>query len=113
MAFKQDSYMMPMNGIRVRKGMTRRTRKDMFTFLLFVAPNFILLGVFVFWPILYSLVLSFFKWNMIAPKKTFIGLQNYQSLFSDPVFWQVTRNTLVLALATVVVKLTISLVLAL
>ena len=113
MAFKQDSYIMPMHGIGKRKGMTRRTRRDMFTFLLFVAPNFILLGVFVFWPILYSLVLSFFKWNMIAPKKTFIGLQNYQSLFSDPVFWQVTRNTMVLALATVVIKLTISLVLAL
>ncbi len=85
----------------------------MLTFLLFVAPNFILLGVFVFWPILYSLILSFFKWNMIAPKKTFIGLQNYQTLFTDQVFWQVTRNTLILAFATVVIKLAISLALAL
>src|SRR3989339_1692696 len=101
MAFKQDSYIMPMHGIGKRRGMTIRTRRDMFTFLLFVAPNFILLGVFVFWPILYSLVLSFFKWNMIAPKKTFIGVDNYVSLFNDPVFWQITRNTLSLAVFTV------------
>jgi ABC-type sugar transport system permease subunit len=85
----------------------------MFTFLLFVAPNFILLGLFVFWPIFYSLILSFFKWNMISPRKTFIGLQNYQSLFNDPVFWQVTKNTMILAIATVIIKLSISLALAL
>ena len=38
-------------------------------FFAFIAPNFILLGVFTFWPVLYSLYLSFFRWNMIAPVK--------------------------------------------
>ena len=85
----------------------------MFAFLGFVAPNFILLGVFVFWPIFYSLYLSFFKWNMISPKKTFIGFDNYHNLFSDPVFWQVGRNTLILAVGTVVIKLTLALCFAL
>jgi len=93
--------------------MTARTRRDSLAFLAFVAPNFILLGVFVFWPILYSLNLSFFKWNMIAARKTFLGLENYKNLFEDPVFWQVTKNTLILAAATVVIKLAISLALAL
>jgi len=93
--------------------MSRRTRRDMFAFIGFTAPNFILLGIFVFWPIIYSLYLSFFKWNMISPRKTFLGLGNYQALANDPVFWQVTRNTLILALATVVIKLALALVLAL
>lgn len=85
----------------------------MFAFIGFTAPNFILLGVFVFWPIIYSLYLSFFKWNMISPRKTFLGFANYQNLFKDPVFWQVTRNTLILALSTVIIKLTLALALAL
>ncbi len=89
--------------------MSRRTRRDMFAFIGFTAPNFLLLGVFVFWPIIYSLYLSFFKWNMISPKKTFLGFANYSRLFSDPVFWQITRNTLILALSTVIIKLTIAL----
>lgn len=92
--------------------MSRRTKKDMWAFIGFTAPNFILLGLFVFWPIVYSLYLSFFKWNMISPKKTFLGMDNYTALFQDPVFWQVTRNTLFLAVFTVVCKLAIALGLA-
>lgn len=93
--------------------MTRRTRRDMIAFIGFTAPNFLLLGVFVFWPIIYSFYLSFFKWNMISPKKTFLGFDNYTRLFSDPVFWQITRNTLILAISTVVIKLTLALIFAL
>ncbi len=85
----------------------------MLSFFLFISPNFILLITFVFWPIIYSLYLSFFKWNMISPKKTFIGFTNYENLFADPVFWQITRNTLILSLVVVVVKLIISLSLSL
>lgn len=93
--------------------MNGRARQDFLTFLLFTAPNFLLLGVFVFWPIVYSLYLSFFKWNMISPRKTFLGLENYTNLFKDPVFWQVTRNTLLLTVITVVCTLGIALFLAL
>jgi len=98
---------------RKQRRISPRVRRDRNSFLLFVAPNFILLSVFVFWPIIYSFCLSFFKWNMIAPKKTYLGFANYASLFNDPVFWQVARNTLILAAATVIIKLSISLGLAL
>lgn len=97
---------------RAKRAMSPRARKEMWTFFLFIAPNFLLLGVFVFWPIAYSLFLSFFKWDMIAPKKIFVGFNNFRTMFNDPVFWQVTRNTLILAFFTVVVKLAIALGLA-
>jgi len=90
-----------------------RERRDARTFIAFIFPNFLLLGVFVFWPILYSLFLSFFKWNMIAPRKTFIGLDNYVNMANDPVFWKVLNNTLVLAASTVLIKLAMALGLAL
>lgn len=97
---------------KTRKRLSSREKRDAAAFIGFTFPNFLLLGVFVFWPILYSLYLSFFRWNMIAPRKTFIGLANYRTMIGDAVFWQSMRNTLVLAAAVVVVKLGIALFLA-
>ena len=92
--------------------MTIREKRDFHAFVGFTAPTFILLGIFIFWPIFYSFYLSLFKWNMISPKKTFLGFQNYQDMFGDPVFWLVVKNTLLMAFFTVIVKMAISLYLA-
>jgi sn-glycerol 3-phosphate transport system permease protein len=92
--------------------MRRQTRRDALTFLAFTAPNFLLIAVFIFWPVLYSLYLSFFKWNMIAKNKTFLGVANYLTMVTDPVFWLVARNTLILAAGTVFIKLALALALA-
>lgn len=97
----------------LRAGASRRVRRDALTFLAFVAPNFVLLAVFTFWPVAYSLYLSFLKWNMVAKSRPFIGLANYQTMVSDPVFWLVVRNTFLLAAVTVIVKLALALALAL
>jgi len=96
----------------LRRGTRRRIRRDGLTFIAFVAPNFLLLAVFTFWPVLYSFYLSFFKWNMIAKRKTFLALGNYQAMIADPVFWLVVRNTFVLAGGTVIVTLAVALGLA-
>jgi ABC-type sugar transport system permease subunit len=90
-----------------------RRRREYLTFLGFVAPNFILFGVFTFWPLIYSFFLSFQKWNMISPTKEFVGLGNYAKMLRDPVLWQVSRNTLFLAGGTVFIKLALALGLAL
>ena len=48
------------------------------------------------YPMLYSLQLSFFDWNGIGTK-TFVGLQNYITLFTkDPLFWKALKNTVIL-----------------
>jgi ABC-type sugar transport system permease subunit len=91
---------------------TPRQRKEYLTFLAFVAPNFVLFGIFTFWPFVYSFVLSLTKWNMLAPAK-FTGLQNYERMWNDDVFWQVLKNTIFLAGGVVVVKLALALGLAL
>ena len=96
----------------VRGRGSRQTRRDTLVFLAFVAPNFILLAVFTFWPVLYSLYLSFLKWNMVARARPFVGLRNYRTMIEDPVFWQVVRNTFLLAAGTVFIKLSIALALA-
>lgn len=59
----------------------RRTRESL-TAYLYILPSMIVLSIFVFWPIIYSFVLSFFKWdfkNQANPQ--FIGFDNYTQLF--------------------------------
>ncbi len=104
--------MAPFTRKRLLHGMSKREVRDFYAFIGFTAPTFILLGVFIFWPIFYSFYLSLFKWNMISPRKTFLGFQNYQDMFNDAVFWLVVKNTLLMAFFTVIVKMAISLYLA-
>lgn len=65
----------------------------------FVLPFFVLFGIFGIYPMFYSLYLSFVNWT---PKKmTFIGLENFRKLISDPVFWISIKNTLYLLVINV------------
>ncbi|MCD6443057.1 MAG: ABC transporter permease subunit [Thermotogae bacterium] len=49
---------------------------------LFLLPSFIVLGIFLFWPLAFSFVLSFFRWDFAHQKNPyFIGLKNYLKLF--------------------------------
>ena len=71
----------------------RRIDRQHLLFLAFIAPNFLLLGVFTYWPMLYQTYLSLTRWDMLAPRKTFVGLANYTSMFSGREFWGVLFNT--------------------
>lgn len=66
-----------------------------------IAPFFLLFLAFGLYPTLYSLVLSFQKWNGLG-SPTWVGLDNYQRLVSDDAFWLSVRNTFVIfALSTI------------
>lgn len=71
----------------------RRVRREHLLFLAFIAPNFFLLGVFSYWPLLYQAYLSMTRWDMISPTKTFVGANNYRFMFDDPSFHRVLLNT--------------------
>lgn len=92
----------------------RRNRREWLTFLAFVAPNFILFGVFTYWPILYSFWLSFTRWNFLpARPMEAVGLSNYVQLLRDPVFWKVLGNSLTYATSVVIVAQSLAFFLAL
>ncbi len=61
---------------------------------LLISPYIIHLLVFVAFPILFSLVLTFNKWNIISPME-YIGLSNYSRILQDWQFWKAVVNTLV------------------
>lgn len=64
---------------------------------LLIMPLMVLLLVFILYPVLANVYLSFFKWKGMG-KATFIGLANYQAMVRDETFWVSIRNTLVLLL---------------
>lgn len=60
---------------------------------LYILPAFLLLFLFRTIPVIMSLVIGFFKWE-ITGSGEFIGLENYKNMFADPVFWKSITNTL-------------------
>lgn len=60
----------------------KRYWRETFQAYLFLLPAFVILGIFVFWPIGYSLILSFFKWDFTNQTSPFFhGFANYTKLF--------------------------------
>jgi sn-glycerol 3-phosphate transport system permease protein len=77
---------------------------------LMIVPAFAFLMIFTFYPLVNLITLSFFKYNIVNPKKTFVGWQNFLNLFSTDDFLVALRNTSVYT-ASVVILLIISSVL--
>lgn len=87
-------------------------RQRMLLGYLFLAPTILGLVVFIVGPMIGSLGLSFYKWNVFRPPE-FIGLENFQRLFSDPRVFTSFRNTFILVIMTVVMLEVLALALAL
>jgi ABC-type sugar transport system permease subunit len=78
---------------------------------LMVSPYLLFVLVFVVFPVLFCLFLTFHKWNIIAPMQ-FAGMDNYSRLFQDRLFWKAIGNTLKFLLLHIPLQLIISLSLA-
>ncbi|MFE4712796.1 carbohydrate ABC transporter permease [Paenibacillus sp. NPDC056722] len=81
--------------------------------VLFTLPAMIPFTVFWLAPLLYVLYLSFTEWDFMSPEKTFVGLDNYISLLSNPAFYQALRVTVLFCAGTVLPVIAIGLGLAL
>ena len=85
-----------------------------------LAPYLLLSGavavlfVLTIYPLIFSLVLSFHKWSLTKPGPwRFVGLLNYVTIVSDPVFWRIILNTFIFTFSAVGLQFTIGLGLAL
>ncbi|QWB95421.1 sugar ABC transporter permease [Mycoplasmatota bacterium] len=87
-------------------------RSKIIWFWIFTMPAIIGFLVFIVYPVVRSLYLSFTDMTLLAPDEaTFVGLKNYKSFFSgmDPLFWLSLKNTLLFA----VINVTLTIVFAL
>ncbi|MBV9391677.1 MAG: sugar ABC transporter permease [Verrucomicrobia bacterium] len=82
------------------------------TVLAFVLPNALGFLGFLLFPLLASLILSFFFWPILG-RPRFIGLENYIRLFTkDPVFFRIFLNTLYFVVGYVPLNLILSITIA-
>ncbi|MEL6256693.1 MAG: sugar ABC transporter permease [Bacteroidota bacterium] len=69
--------------------------------MIFLFAPLLLLGIFVFFPIVFAFVVSFYDWNLLIPDKPFVGLANYSELFKDEVFIISIKNTIIYTIGVV------------
>ncbi|MFT8571418.1 MAG: sugar ABC transporter permease [Leuconostoc pseudomesenteroides] len=73
--------------------MHNNNQKNKLLTTVYLLPTVVILLVFMIIPIIYTFYLSFFDWNLIAPNKNFVGLENYITIFTDAVNRKVLMNT--------------------
>jgi len=71
----------------------RRKTKEKLYILAFLLPSLIIFGIFMVYPILQNVELSFYSWNMVSPNKKYVGFSNYINLLSDSDFIKAFCNT--------------------
>ncbi|PRB06978.1 carbohydrate ABC transporter permease [Microbacterium sp. MYb64] len=87
-------------------------RREARVALLFVLPAFLLFLAFRFGPSLVGVALSFFQYD-ISGDVSWRGLENFQRLVADPLFWRALGTTAIYTVFAVPISLVLSTVMAL
>lgn len=78
---------------------------------LFLAPTLVGMGIFTLLPIVASLALAFFRWDIISAPE-FAGFDNFAEIVADPTIRTSFLNTIVFVIIAVGLQLGIALLLA-
>ena len=89
----------------------RKKNKNGALISVFLAPTVIGLGLFSIVPIIGSIVLAFFRWDIITPPQ-FVGFDNFVQMGANPTIRVSFLNTLGFVAAAVIVQLAVALALA-
>ncbi|HAL61659.1 MAG TPA: hypothetical protein DCP08_04530 [Chloroflexi bacterium] len=97
---------------KIRRGLWREIVKKRWAYV-FISPFYILFLVFGFFPVLFSIYLSFHKWKGLGPME-FVGLKNYTYLLGvgGKAFWQSIENGIILFFMYVPIMTFVAIVLA-
>lgn len=80
----------------------------------FMAPAVLFVAVFTYYPMVSGSQMAFRNWNLNDLTDTsWVGLENFQAIFRDPVFYTVLDNTLIWVVASLVPQLVIGFAIAL
>ena len=70
------------------------------------APAFFVMILVTAYPLGYALVLSLYRYRLTDPDgREFIGLQNYVTVLTDPVWWGAVSTTAIITVVSVVIEL--------
>ncbi|GEP32575.1 sugar ABC transporter permease [Nocardioides szechwanensis] len=103
-----------------RRGTTRRVApspgggrwRQRLEVVFFVSPALALMAVFVVWPVISAVRMSFYRWKGFGPMDDFVGLRNYERVLTDDVFTQAVTHNFIIVVASIVVQLPLGLAIA-
>lgn len=78
---------------------------------IFLLPGLVGLGVFLY-ALIYTIYMSFFRYKLGFTEPTFIGLQNFVSLFNDEIFRTAVFNTIYFVIVATTLELLYGILLA-
>jgi sn-glycerol 3-phosphate transport system permease protein len=79
---------------------------------LLLLPAMACLALFTHWPAVASFIESFYSTPKARRPARFVGLDNYQQLLADPIFWKAMSNNLWFALGTIPTSIALALLMA-
>jgi len=85
-------------------------RKKILPYLI-VSPYIVHFILFVSFPVAFSIILTFHKWNIISPME-YTGMNNYIQLFNDKTFFKSIGNTLIFLVIHIPLQIIVALFLA-
>lgn len=93
----------------------RKNRLSVFSNYLFLMPTILFLCIFVLFPMIYNIVLSFQNVNIynLKGEHSFIGFTNYLTTLKDPVFYTSLENSVIFTVCSIFFQFTIGFALAL
>ena len=97
--------------VSLRRGRSRRWATHINGWLLLL-PAAIMLAVFTHYPTVATIIDSFFSTPKGARPAVFVGLDNYQAMIEDPIFWRALNNNIIYALATIPLTIALSMTMA-
>lgn len=95
-----------------RKTINKRKIKNLMRVLMFILPALIPLGVFWLFPMGEAIFMSFTDWDYMSSAYNIVGFDNYRNIFSDSMFYDALKNTLVFTLGTLVPTIALGLLAA-
>ncbi len=96
---------------RISRRSSVRRRQALWIWL-FLFPTVLLYGVYTIYPIIASYWYSLVEWNGFGADQRFVGLNNYRSVFADPLFWSSFKITIIFMLLVAPARVILSFLLA-
>ena len=87
--------------------------RDKRIIILYLFPAIALMALFVYYPLVQSIVFSLFKWASFSPEKQWVGFYNYHLIVSDTAtFFTILRNNFFYAVVSTIFQAGLGLVFA-
>jgi multiple sugar transport system permease protein len=77
------------------------------------APAFVVMILVTAYPLIYAVVLSLYRYRLTDPQgRAFVGLRNYVTVLTDPIWWSSVVTTAIITAASVAIELVLGLAFA-